>query len=396
MAMGRYENAETQFVLALQTRYGYLIQPNNNTDYYGRPLKSSTMVAQKDAVNFLAQSPEDRLHAIRDTSPGIIAQLCLLADVYSKSGKYPQAAAYYKKALQCIYELYGDGAVVLEAGQMLNNLGINYTKSGEYYQADECYNRARAIYTELQPESLDYAHALYNQGVLHHKHLKDSEKAESLYREALTIYTKLDPSNQSIPKVQKKLSELAQESTITSTMESGPETSTSGIVSRKHKNKTLVTNVPKKMFQTMNPGGDKSFDSGTDITKAQYCNNHGVLYAEMKQLDDAEECFNQALALYKRQSTQSIGMAHVLYNLACLYSDFLIDKRTKSCLEEALDIYTTLSPDHPNIKTIRRMLGGTSGISDTVTAISSNQALQSLSPAQDTITSEEPKISLCN
>ena len=142
----------------------------------------------------------------------------------------------------------------------------------------------------------------------------------------------------------------------------------------------------------MNPGGDKSFDSGTDITKAQSLNNHGVLYAEMKQLDDAEECFNQALALYKHKSTQSIGMAHVLYNLGCLYSDFLNDKHTKSCLEEALDIYTILSPDHPNIKTIRPMLRGTSGVSDTVAAVSStNQAQRSLSPAQDAPISALPK-----
>ena len=157
-----------------------------------------------------------------------------------------------------------------------------------------------------------------------------------------------------------------------------------------------MTHIPKKMFQTMNPSGGTSSDSGTDITKAQSLNNHGVLYAEMKQLDDAEKCFNQALALYKLQSTQSIGMAHVLYNLGCLYSDFLNDKRKKSCLEEALDIYTTISPDHPNIKTIQRMLGGTSGLSDTEAAISSNQALQSLSPAQDTITSKQPEGAHCD
>ena len=179
------------------------------------------MVAQKDAVNFLAQSPEDRLHVIRDTSPDIIACLVCLADVYSKSGKYPQAAAYYKKALQCLYELYGDGAVVFEAGVMLNNLGINYKKSGEYSKADECYDQALAIKAELQPDSLDHASTLYNQGLLHHKHLNDSKKAESLYREALTIYTKLDPSNQIIQTIRAKLSELASEPTITSSTKSG-------------------------------------------------------------------------------------------------------------------------------------------------------------------------------
>ena len=144
--LGRYGDAETQFGLALQTDYGSLIQQNNNTDYYGRELKSSTAnIPQKEAVNFLAQSPEDRLHAFRYTSRDIIADLCLLADVYSKSGKYSQAATYYKKAQQCVYEFYGDGAVVYEAGQMLDNLGINYRKSGEYYKADECFDQARAI-----------------------------------------------------------------------------------------------------------------------------------------------------------------------------------------------------------------------------------------------------------
>ena len=107
MEMGRYDDAETQFVLALQTKYGNLIEHSNNTDYYGRPLKSTTStIAQKDTANILAQSPEDHLHAIRDTSPDIIACLVCLADVYSKSGKYPQAAAYYKKALQCLYEYH--------------------------------------------------------------------------------------------------------------------------------------------------------------------------------------------------------------------------------------------------------------------------------------------------
>ena len=69
MELGRYDDAETQFVLALQTEYGNLIQQNNHADYYGRSLKSSTAkIVQKDTVNFLAQSPEDRLHAIRTTS----------------------------------------------------------------------------------------------------------------------------------------------------------------------------------------------------------------------------------------------------------------------------------------------------------------------------------------
>ena len=62
MELGRYDDAETQFVLLLQTEYGNLIQQNNNTDYYGCQLKSSTAnIPQKEAVNFLAQSPEDRL-----------------------------------------------------------------------------------------------------------------------------------------------------------------------------------------------------------------------------------------------------------------------------------------------------------------------------------------------
>ena len=294
-------------MLALQTEYGNLIQQNNHTDYYGRSLKSSTTkIVQKDTVNFLAQSPEDPLHAIRDTSPVIIADLCSLADVYySKSGKYSQAAAYYKKALQYLYEFYGDGAVVVEVGQLLHNLGVNYGKSGEYSKAAECYYQALAIKAELRPDSRDPLPNLDN----HHKHLNDAERVECLYREALTFYTKLDPSNQDIPKVRARLSELTSEST---------KEATKSIILPGAKTVPTVTEFPKKRFQTFDTIISRShaLNSG-DIAKAQSCNNHGVLYAEMKQLDDAEECFNQALALYKHKSTQSIGIAHVLYNLGC-------------------------------------------------------------------------------
>ena len=36
LKMGRYDDAETQFVLELQTEYRNLIEHSNNTDYYGR------------------------------------------------------------------------------------------------------------------------------------------------------------------------------------------------------------------------------------------------------------------------------------------------------------------------------------------------------------------------
>ena len=79
------------------------------------------------------------------------------------------------------------------------------------------------------------------------------------------------------------------------------------------KNVQTVTDFPKKIFQTIDTIIDTSHTLNTgDMTKAQSCNNHGVLYAQMKQLDDAEECFNQALALYKRRSTQSIGMYFII------------------------------------------------------------------------------------
>ena len=173
------------------------------------------------------------------------------------------------------------------------------------YKADECFDQARYIYTKLQPESLDYAYALHNQSLVHHIYLKDSQRGESLYREALTIYTRIDPSNRYIPKIRAKLSELASEPTKKSTK--------SRTVPAGAKNVQTVTEFPKKTFQTIDTiiGTSHTLNTG-DMTKAQSCNNHGVLYAQMKQLDDAEECFNQALALYNRRSTQSIGMYFII------------------------------------------------------------------------------------
>ena len=43
----------------------------------------------------------------------------------------------------------------MDAGHILNNLGNNYQKSGEYSKAAECYDRALAIYTEQHKQKVN-------------------------------------------------------------------------------------------------------------------------------------------------------------------------------------------------------------------------------------------------
>ena len=209
--LSRYEEAERHLVQALQMDYNYLTQVAD-TDYYGNPSKLETNAEQNketdNSINLEVLSPEERLHVIRNVSQFVVAVLVSLAAVYSMWKKYSQAAAYYKKTLQCINELYGEGAVVVEAGIALNNLGINYRMSGEYEAAVECYNQAIAIFKQLPQCTVYIADALMNIGILYQDYLKDNKKAESYYRQALDIYTRHDPQHRKISVIQRRLSEM--------------------------------------------------------------------------------------------------------------------------------------------------------------------------------------------
>ena len=209
--LSRYEEAEKHLVQFLQMEYNELAEVAD-TDYYGNPSKLQTNAEQNketdNSVNLEALSPEERLHVIRNVSQLVAAGLVSLADVYSRWKKYSQAAAYYKKTLQCINELFGEGAVVVEAGKTLNNLGNNYRMTGEYEAAVECYNQALAIYKQLQQCTLDIAYTLENLGILYQDYLKDNNEAESYYRQALDIYTRHDPQHRKISLIQRLLSEM--------------------------------------------------------------------------------------------------------------------------------------------------------------------------------------------
>ena len=212
--LSRYEEAEKHLVQFLQMEYNELAEVAD-TDYYGNPSKLQTNAEQNketdNSINLEVLSPEERLHVIRNVSQLVAAGLVSLADVYSRWKKYSQAAAYYKKTLQCINELYGEGAVVVEAGGVLNNLGINYRMSGEYEAAVECYNQALAIYKQLQQCTLDIAYTLENLGILYQDYLKDNKKAEAYYRQALDIYTRHDPQHRYISGIQRRLSKISSD-----------------------------------------------------------------------------------------------------------------------------------------------------------------------------------------
>ena len=209
--LSRYEEAERHLVQALQMDYNNLTQVAD-TDYYGNPSKLQTNAEQNketdNSINLEVLSPEERLHVIRNVSQLVAAGLVSLADVYSRWKKYSQAAAYYKKTLQCINELYGEGAVVVEAGHILNNLGINYNMSGEHEAAVECYNQALAIKQQLPQCTVDVADTLMNLGMLYQYNQQDNKKAESYYRQALDIYTRHDPQHRNISVIQHRLSEM--------------------------------------------------------------------------------------------------------------------------------------------------------------------------------------------
>lgn len=356
-AADKYEDAEKSFVLALQMKYNDII-PETVTDYYGTPLESQKGDTVQNVINFEVLTPEERLHVIKVISAHIVVCLTALGDVYSKWGKYSQAAAYYKKSLQSIHELYGEGALTVHTAMTLNNLGNNYRRMGQYDGSEECYNQALVIYKQL-PERIETDNTLHNLGILYRLHRKDKYTGES-YGDALRLYTRFDPDSPYIRRIRGYLSEIfdvsetASETAAVTSSSTQPESSALSVTQEAAHTNFITESTPlctksckpeilgrdvqyyKGLLQTQ----EKLYKDGPKILrKVETLNNLGDIYVKMGDFDDSEGCYNQALAICK-QLDEGIEMANTLYNLGELYLHFWDDKITLDCFREALDIYT--------------------------------------------------------
>jgi general secretion pathway protein A len=139
--------------------------------------------------------------------PKLANSLNNIANVYRTQGKYEEAEANYKRAVNILENSVGSQHPNLAT--VLNNLAVLYRKQGKYSEAESLYRRALAIVEKaLGPEHRNVAMSLNNLAILFQKQGKFTE-AEPIQKRALLILEKaLGPDHPDVAKGLRNLAKL--------------------------------------------------------------------------------------------------------------------------------------------------------------------------------------------
>ena len=129
--------------------------------------------------------------------------LGLLGLLYSKTGRYEEAEAMYRKALEILEELSEENrsTYIGRVAGSCNNLGLLYDKTGRYEEAESLLREALEIYRELITENRsaylrNIAIICYDLRKLYEK-MGNYEEAEAMLKEGLNAYEILSSQNDS-------------------------------------------------------------------------------------------------------------------------------------------------------------------------------------------------------
>jgi tetratricopeptide (TPR) repeat protein len=288
----------------------------------------------------------------------------LLGRIYSDQGKYAQALAMYREALQIDRELFGDDHP--DVGTIYNNIAVVYDGQGDSVQALAMYRKALDIHLQaVGPNHPGIAAAYNNIGVVHRRQreyalaLEAHNKALDIKRKTLgeghpataasysnigLVYESQGDHARAITLYQKAL-EIERETLG----EEHPDTAISygNLASAYDEQGDYVVALAlyKKALEIKRRAlGDKH-----PSTSISY-NNIGLVYEH--QGDSAK-----ALAMYRKAAAidrEVLGENHPeaaapYYNMARVYNDQRDYVRALPLYRKALEIErTTLGEDHPD------------------------------------------------
>ena len=97
-------------------------------------------------------------------------------------------------------------------------------------------------------------------------------------------------------------------------------------------------------------------DDTVDIADTLY--NQGNNYHCMKQYSNADQCYTEALAVYRKLSPgdDTVDIANTLCAQGLNYTEAGDEGKAREKLREALNMYKRLDPDNPNITRIQDYL----------------------------------------
>ena len=110
---------------------------------------------------------------------------------FDEVAPWPQSQRYLPHALLCATAIAYENMQFVEAGNLLDSVGVYFSNRGQYHEAEPLYQCALAIHERvLGPEHPDTANSLNNLALLYHDQGK-YEQAEPLVQRALAIHERV-------------------------------------------------------------------------------------------------------------------------------------------------------------------------------------------------------------
>ena len=251
-----------------------------------------------------------------------------IAELYQKTGDYPNALSIHKKTLVLREKILG--LKHHDTATSYHNIGFVYNKQGNYDKALEYYNKALGIKKKiLGLEHPDMATSYNNIGSVYDD-TNDYNKALEYYNKALDI--------------RKKILGLEHPNTATSYNNIGSVYDNTGDYDKALEYYNKALEILEKILGSEHPNTATSY------------NNIGLVYDNTGDYNKALEYYNKALEIFKK----ILGLEHpdtaISYNnIGSVYDDTGDYNKALEYYNKALKIFEkALGKEHPNTKTVLR------------------------------------------
>ena len=264
----------------------------------------------------------------------------LLGLFYSNTNQFKEAEKCYQEALEIYCKLAKQKPEAYEGNIAVtcNNLGVLYSDTNRIKEAEEYDRKALEILRRLAKENPEVyeeyvADTCNNLGILYHK-TNQMKEAERYYQEALEIRRRLAKENPE-----------AYEGDVAATCNNlGTLYSDTNRRKEAEEYHQEALNICHRLAKE-NP---EAYEG--DV--AMICNNLGALYYETNRMKEAEECYQEALEIRHRLAKENPeayegDVAMTCNNLGAIYCKTNRMKEAEECYQEALEIRHRLAKENP-------------------------------------------------
>ena len=264
----------------------------------------------------------------------------LLGMLYSETNRYVEAEEAYKKEIEIYERLAEENPVAYKrnlAGSY-GNIGNLYYKTGRYMEAEETYKKVVEIFGRLAEENpaayeRNLAESYNNTGILYNGTGRYTESEEA-YKNAVEIQERLAKEN---PAAYER--DLAD-----SYYNIGNLYSDTGRY-------TEAEEVHKKAIKIYERLAEEN-PAACERNLAESYNNIGILYSDTGRYTEAVEVHKKAIKIYERLAKENpeaytSALAWCYNSIGILYSDTGRYIESEEVYKKAIEIYERLAEENP-------------------------------------------------